>query len=98
MDPASQKTGSRKSRHFTRRKERNLTLEYYDEVIDQWETQYHQNPNDAAIQSSWEEAINNRKLYQKNQLESLVQRYPNDLVIVTNLVSFYLKKKTMIIA
>ena len=59
-------------------KERNLTLEYYDEVIDQWETQYHQNPNDAAIQSSWEEAINNRKLYQKNQLESLVQRYPND--------------------
>ncbi|MDA7757304.1 hypothetical protein N8920_05340 [Opitutales bacterium] len=59
-------------------KERNLTLEYFDDVIDQWEKQYHQNPNDSGIKSSWEEAINNRKLYQKSQLESLVQRYPND--------------------
>ena len=59
-------------------KERNLTLEYYDDVIDQWEKQYHQNPNDEATKSSWEEALNNRKVYQKTQLESLVQRYPND--------------------
>ncbi|OUU24085.1 MAG: hypothetical protein CBC04_09015 [Verrucomicrobia bacterium TMED44] len=59
-------------------KERNLTLEYYDDVIDQWEKQYHQNPNDPDAKSSWEEAISNRKLYQKSQLESLVQRYPND--------------------
>ena len=35
-------------------------------------------PNDQSVQSSWEEAINNRKIYQKTQLESLVQRYPND--------------------
>ena len=59
-------------------KERNLTLEYYDDVIDQWEKQYHQNPNDKDTKSSWEDAINNRKTYQKSQLESLVQRYPND--------------------
>lgn len=59
-------------------KERNLTLEYYDDVIDQWEKQYHQNPNDNDTKSSWEDAINNRKTYQKSQLESLVQRYPND--------------------
>jgi thioredoxin-like negative regulator of GroEL len=59
-------------------KERNLTLEYYDDVIDQWEKQYHQNPNDEDTKSSWEDAINNRKTYQKSQLESLVQRYPND--------------------
>ncbi|HAD21014.1 MAG TPA: hypothetical protein DCF87_02735, partial [Opitutae bacterium] len=59
-------------------KERNLTLEYYDDVIDQWEKQYHQNPNDLDTKSSWEDAINNRKTYQKSQLESLVQRYPND--------------------
>ncbi len=59
-------------------KERNLTLEYYDDVIDQWEKQYHQNPNDFETKSSWEDAINNRKTYQKSQLESLVQRYPND--------------------
>ena len=59
-------------------KERNLTLEYYDDVIDQWEKQYHQNPNDKDTKSSWEDAINNRKIYQKSQLESLVQRYPND--------------------
>ena len=59
-------------------KERNLTLEYYDDVIDQWEKQYHQNPNDEDTKSSWKDAINNRKTYQKSQLESLVQRYPND--------------------
>jgi tetratricopeptide (TPR) repeat protein len=59
-------------------KERNLTLEYYDDVIDQWEKQYHLNPNDEATKSSWEEALNNRKVFQKTQLESLVQRYPND--------------------
>jgi len=59
-------------------KERNLTLEYYDDVIDQWEKQYHQNPNDNDTKSSWEDAIKNRKTYQKSQLESLVQRYPND--------------------
>lgn len=59
-------------------KERNLTLEYYDDVIDQWEKQYHQNPNDLETKSSWEDAIHNRKTYQKSQLESLVQRYPND--------------------
>ena len=59
-------------------KERNLTLEYFDDVIDQWEKQYHQNPNDSSTKSSWEEAINNRKMYQKTQLDSLVERYPND--------------------
>ena len=59
-------------------KERSLTLEYFDHVIDQWDKQFQQNPNDQSVQSSLEEAINNRKIYQKTQLESLVQRYPND--------------------
>jgi len=59
-------------------KERSLTLEYFDNVIDQWDKQFQQNPNDQSVQSSLEEAINNRKIYQKTQLESLVQRYPND--------------------
>jgi len=59
-------------------KERSLTLEYFDNVIDQWDKQFQQNPNDQSFQSSLEEAINNRKIYQKTQLESLVQRYPND--------------------
>lgn len=59
-------------------KERALTLEYYDDVIDQWEKQYNEMPNDPDIKASWEDAIKNRKDYQKSQLESLVQRYPND--------------------
>ncbi|MEC7801330.1 MAG: hypothetical protein VX609_08585 [Verrucomicrobiota bacterium] len=59
-------------------KERSLTLEYFDDVIDQWDKQFQQNPNDKSVQSSLEEAINNRKIYQKTQLDSLVQRYPND--------------------
>ena len=59
-------------------KERSLTLEYFDNVIDQWDKQFQQNPNDQSVQSSLEEAINNRKIYQKTQLDSLVQRYPND--------------------
>ena len=59
-------------------KERALTLEYYDAIIDQWEKQYNEMPNDSEIKSSWQTAIKNRKDYQKSQLESLVQRYPND--------------------
>ena len=59
-------------------KERILTLEYFDDQIDQWEKKSHESPNDQATKTSWEEAISNRKLYQKSQLESLVQRYPND--------------------
>ena len=59
-------------------KERILTLEYFDGVIEQCENKYHENPNDTEIKSALDEAINNRKVYQKSQLESLIQRYPND--------------------
>lgn len=59
-------------------KERILTLEYFDGVIEQCENKYHENPNDTVIKSALDEAINNRKIYQKSQLESLIQRYPND--------------------
>ncbi len=59
-------------------KERQLTLEYFDQAIEQWETAYQTNPNDEGIRNSWEEALQNKKLFQRNQLEDLVQRYPND--------------------
>lgn len=59
-------------------KERQLTLEYFDSAIDQWEKAYQENPNDESIRKSWEESVQNKKQYQKHQLESLVQRYPND--------------------
>tara|TARA_B100000212_G_scaffold239367_1_gene182286 strand:+ start:3205 stop:4608 length:1404 start_codon:yes stop_codon:yes gene_type:complete len=59
-------------------KERLLTLEYFDSAIVQWEKAYHENPNDESIRKSWEESVENKKQYQKHQLESLVQRYPNE--------------------
>ena len=49
-------------------KERILTLEYFDGVIEQCENKYHENPNDTEIKSALDEAINNRKIYQKSQL------------------------------
>ena len=59
-------------------KERALTLEYYDDVIDQWEKQYNEMPNDPEIKASWEDAIKKSKGLPEEPAESLVQRYPND--------------------
>ncbi|MEC7401364.1 MAG: hypothetical protein VX821_05160, partial [Verrucomicrobiota bacterium] len=58
--------------------ERQLTVEYFDSAIDQWEKAFQESPNDEAVRKSLEESVLNKKQYQKNQLESLVQRYPND--------------------
>lgn len=59
-------------------KERQLTLEYYDQSIEAWEKACNDNPDDPNAQASLEEARNHKQVYQKTQLESLVQRYPND--------------------
>ena len=59
-------------------KERQLTLEYFDHSIVEWENAHIANPSDEETKKSWENAIAQRKLYEKGQLESLVQRYPND--------------------
>lgn len=59
-------------------KERNLTLEYFDQTIDAWEKASAENPNDQNTLKSLEESKQQKKQYQQTQLESLVQRYPND--------------------
>lgn len=59
-------------------KERILTLEYYDNSIEQWEKASGENPGNQEWLQSLVEAKNNKKQYQLGQLESLVQRYPND--------------------
>jgi hypothetical protein len=59
-------------------KERLLTLEYFDNSINEWESAHNSNPNDLETKKSLENAISQKKLYEKSQLESLVQRYPND--------------------
>ena len=43
-----------------------------------WEKACNDNPDDPNAQASLEEARNHKQVYQKTQLESLVQRYPND--------------------
>jgi tetratricopeptide (TPR) repeat protein len=59
-------------------KERTLTLEYFDNSIEQWKSATEEDPNNDEWKKSFETAISNKKQYQFNQLESLVQRYPND--------------------
>ena len=59
-------------------KERNLTLEYFDNSIGQWEKACSENPENQEYIESLDEAKSNKKQYQLGQLESLVQRYPND--------------------
>ena len=59
-------------------KERQLTLEYFDNSIEEWEKLLATKPNDEETIQSRDNAITQKKLYEKNQLESLVQRYPND--------------------
>jgi cytochrome c-type biogenesis protein CcmH/NrfG len=59
-------------------KERLLTIEYFDNSIQEWEKAHIANPNNLETKESWNKAISQKKLYEKSQLESLVQRYPND--------------------
>ena len=59
-------------------KERQLTLEYFDHSIEEWEKAHLSNSSDEELKKSWENAISQKKIYEKGQLESLVQRYPND--------------------
>ena len=53
-------------------------LEYYDHSIEQWEQSHLANPNDEETKNSWKNAVSQKKNYETTQLESLVQRYPND--------------------
>ena len=59
-------------------KERSLTLEYYDQSIEQWEKACAQDPQNHEWAQSLKTANLTKKQYQFSQLESLVQRYPND--------------------
>lgn len=59
-------------------KERLLTLEYFDHSIQQWEKAHIENPADEETKKGWENAVAQKKGYERSQLESLVQRYPND--------------------
>ncbi len=59
-------------------KERQLTLEYYDGIIEQWERNLAENPDSEEGKSGLAESIRARKNYQRTQLDSLVKRYPND--------------------
>jgi len=61
-------------------KERQLTLSYYDDLIDQWQKALSNDPQNSQISSGLEKAKATRKQYQHEQLESLVKRYPNDYV------------------
>jgi len=59
-------------------KERQLTLAYYSDVIEQWEGALAQDPQNTDKAKGLEQAKSTRKQYQRSQLESLVRRYPND--------------------
>ena len=59
-------------------KERLLTIEYFDNSIQEWEKAHVSDPDNLETKESWNNAISQKKLYEKSQLESLVQRYPND--------------------
>ena len=59
-------------------KERLLTLEYYDGIIEQWENALAADPNKPESKKGYADAVAAKKLFQRQQLESLVQRYPNE--------------------
>jgi len=60
-------------------KERSLTLEYYDDIIEKWEKASANDPQNKETSKGLKDAILARKAYQRAQLESLVKRYPNEL-------------------
>ena len=59
-------------------RERQLTIEYFDGAVETALKEYNENPNDENARNGWEQAVQNKKNYQKSQLDSLVQRYPNE--------------------
>lgn len=59
-------------------KERLLTLEYYDGIIEQWEKALAGDPENSELKKGHSEACLAKKVFQRQQLESLVQRYPNE--------------------
>ena len=59
-------------------KERQLTLEYYDGIIEQWEKALSTDPQNPDTQKGYTDAVAAKKNFQRNQLQSLVQRYPNE--------------------
>ena len=59
-------------------KERQLTAEYFDQSIETWEKALAENPDDQAAQASLDQTRVQKEEYQRTQLESLVQRYPNE--------------------
>ncbi|MEK9772625.1 MAG: hypothetical protein VW576_03575 [Opitutae bacterium] len=59
-------------------KERLLTLEYYDGIIEQWEKAVAADPSKPESQKGYADAVSAKKHFQRQQLDSLVQRYPNE--------------------
>ena len=59
-------------------KERALTLEYYDDSIDRWEAAVAAEPDNAENKTGLEQTIAAKTEYHRGQVESLVERYPND--------------------
>lgn len=59
-------------------KERQLTLNYYEEVIEQWEKASANDPDNTQTKKGLTDAILAKKKFQRSQLESLVKRYPNE--------------------
>ncbi len=59
-------------------KERLLTLEYYDGIIEQWEKALAEDSNNHDSKKGYADAVLAKKQFQRQQLESLVQRYPNE--------------------
>ena len=59
-------------------KERQLTIEFYDGIIEQWEKALAADPENPASKKGYSDAVLAKKNFQRQQLESLVQRYPNE--------------------
>ena len=59
-------------------RERDLTLEYYDDTIDQWQAALAADPESPANKAGLEQSITAKRHYHREQVESLVERYPND--------------------
>ena len=69
-------------------KERQLTLEYYDGIIEQWEKALSADPQNPGTQKGYSDAVAAKKNFQRNQLYP-VQRYPNEYGYCYELAVFF---------
>ena len=78
-------------------RERQLTIEYFDGAVETALKEYNENPNDENARNGWEQAVQNKKNYQRVSLIHSYKDIPTSMAIAMNSEYYFSKNKTMMV-